>query len=167
MVQELIHAHADERADRVHDHLCAELGVGGISGAAQDQTHIASFVLRELLEGGLHQPWFLLDHGEQCRCILDGVEELEAADRQVDEVVEEITALCDELLFECLLPGVDRREAEDRVLLALELVEERAPGDSDLGAQLLDREPGETRFRGEPASRIGECTRCLPLALFS
>lgn len=133
-MQELVHAHAHERADGVHDHLGAEFGIIAALGATEDQGLVTALVLGELFEGRLQQPRLLLDHGEHRRGIIDRVEELEATDRQLDEVVEEVSALRGELLLESFLAGIDRREAEDRVLLALEVVEERAPRDSDLGA---------------------------------
>lgn len=158
----------------MHDHLGAQLRVGrvvgligafGVDSAAQDQADIASFVLRDLLECGLEQTRLLLDHGEHRRGVFHGIEELEAADRQLDEVVDEVAAAGGELLLERLLAGIDRREPEDRVLLALEVVEERATGDPDLGAQLLDRETGEAPLRRQSPRGIGEGAGGVPLAL--
>ncbi len=98
VVQELVHAHPHERADGVHDHLGAEFGISVVSGAADDQPHVATLVLGELLERGLEQTRLLLDHGEHRRSILDRVEQLEAADRQLNEVVEQVAVLRGELL---------------------------------------------------------------------
>ena len=61
-----------------------------------------------------------------------------------------------ERLFEVGRVGA-HRDAEHRVLLRGEVVEERAAGHPDLRAELLDREPGQTALGGEPPRLRLQC----------
>nr|WP_246865166.1 hypothetical protein [Clavibacter sepedonicus] len=171
--EELARARAAEGAHGLDDDGRAEVA-GRQPLAALDEEH----VLRLVLHGGLERAH------EEARLAAEGrvhvvhggavgVEAGPALKAQVGEVVEEggrerrilRVARRDERLLE--VGGVDAGGApEERVLLGGEVVEERAPGDAGLLADLLDGEPGEAPLGREAAGQGREARRGLhPAAL--
>ena len=136
-------------AEDDHDGLGIQIGAR-IRAALDERDVVALAFGGETDEVGEEARLPIEDPAELVGFGLGQIQLLESRDQEIGEVVEQRAGPCDECLGEVGVVGV-HREAQHRVLFGGVVVEERAAGDADLGAQLLDRESGESALGGQPA----------------